>query len=519
MNTDYRALLHDSLWAAAARTPSKTALIAGDEHCSYATLAARATTLAATLQDLGLARGDRVGIFMENSIACAAAIFAVLKAGGVFVLVNPQTRADKLAFIVNDCDIGQLVTDAHLRGVVDAAQQTAPSLAHVHCDGDGDGDGERASKDPSGLISPGAIPVDLAALIYTSGSTGHPKGVMQTHQSMVFARGSIIEYLGLQPDDVMLNVLPLAFDYGLYQLLMSVHLGATLVLARSFTFPAEVFRLVTAHRVTVFPGVPTLYAMMLSLHARQALCFPSVRLVTNTAAALPSEFIARLQCVFPNASIFAMYGLTECKRVSYLPPELLAAKPGSVGKAIPGTEVYLRSEAGASVEAGEHGILHVRGPHLMRGYWNRPEDTAWMLREGDHPGEQVLYTGDWFRMDEEGYLYFVGRSDDIIKSRGEKVSPAEVENALYAVPGVREAAVVGVPDAMLGEAVRAFVVFEPLAGLDERKLRAALQARLEPFMVPSTFVMMAELPKGENGKIARRALAALALQTDSGDSA
>ena len=516
----YRDLLHDGLARAAARRPDKIALHVGNESMSYGELDAQSDRLAAALQARGLARGDRVAIFMDNTLPCAVAIFGVLKAGGVFLVINPQTKHDKLCFIANDCTVRHLVTDIHLANVAGAVVGAVPSLTHILVSGRGDSldalsgpgvttewlDDVLAAPTPA-MRSPGTIPTDLASLIYTSGSTGNPKGVMQTHQSMAFAVGSLVEYQRVDEDDVLINMLPMAFDYGLYQLLMSVATGATLVLERSFTYPAEVFARMQQHGVTHFPGVPTIYTMMIAAHRRKPLEFPGVRRVTNTAAALHPTLFPTLREIFPNALIFAMYGLTECKRVSYLPPELVDAKPGSVGIAIPGTEVYLRSPEGEPVAPGEPGILHVRGPHVMRGYWNNPERTDKMLKPGDIPGERVLCTGDWFRMDEDGCLYFLSRSDDIIKTRGEKVSPAEVEAALCAIPGVYEAAVIGVPDEVLGQAIRAFVVPQAGAELEERRLRRELMGRLENFMVPRDIILRESLPKSPNGKIDRKSLA------------
>lgn len=519
-NQRYRDLLHGGLARAAARHPDKTALHVGNESMSYGELDARAERLAAAMQARGLARGDRVAIFMDNTIACAVSIFGVLKAGGVFLVVNPQTKQDKLCFIANDCTIRHLLTDIHLANVASAVVGAVPSLTHILVSGSGDGldafsgpgvktewlDEVLAGTIPE-MRPPGTIPSDLASLIYTSGSTGNPKGVMQTHQSMAFAVGSLCEYQRLETDEVLINMLPMAFDYGLYQLLMAVEMGAVLVLERSFTYPAEVFARMTQHGVTHFPGVPTIYTMMIAAHRRKPLAFPGVRRVTNTAAALHPTLFPTLREIFPNALLFPMYGLTECKRVSYLPPELVDAKPGSVGIAIPGTEVYLRSPEGDAVPPGEPGILHVRGPHVMRGYWNNPERTDRMLKPGDISGERVLCTGDWFRMDEDGYLYFLSRSDDIIKTRGEKVSPAEVEAALHAVPGVQEAVVIGVADEVLGQAIRAFVVPEAGATLEERRLRRELVNRLENFMVPRDIILRDALPRSPNGKIDRQALA------------
>jgi acyl-CoA synthetase (AMP-forming)/AMP-acid ligase II len=233
-------------------------------------------------------------------------------------------------------------------------------------------------------------------------------------------------------------------------------------------------------------------------------CFPSVRRVTNTAAALSQEIIPGLRALFPNALIFKMYGLTECKRVCYLEPEELHEKPSSVGKAIPGTQVFILDPEGRPVPPGEVGILHVRGPHVMVGYWNNPERTGEMLRPGRHPGDRVLCTHDWFKMDADGHLYFLGRSDDIIKSRGEKVSPIEVENVLYGIPGVQDAAVLGIADPLLGEAIQAYVSIVPGEAVTEREIRRICQEKLENFMVPRDIIFLPELPKSANGKVRKK---------------
>jgi long-chain acyl-CoA synthetase len=512
----YRGCLHDSLDQAARRHPGKTAIVAGDRSCSFLELHHWAERLAAHLASAGIARGDRVGLFLENRIETAVGVFAILKAGAVFVVVNPQTRPDKLRYIVEDCGLRALLSEQALLSTLNAALtdvRERPDIILADAAGADHSGGKMAALAPI-LSSPGqpwlgrsVIPSDLAALIYTSGSTGTPKGVMHTHQSMTFARDSIAEYLRLSGEDVILNVLPLAFDYGLYQLLLAVELGATLVLERSFAFPGEILERVTLHGVTVFPGVPTLFALLIGGHRRNPLSYPSVRRVTNTAAALPPEHVSVIRDIFPNALIFAMYGLTECKRISYLPPEWVDSKPGSVGIPIPGTAVELRDEQGSVVAPNEPGILHVRGPHLMRGYWNNPERTARMLIPGDFLGDWVLRTGDWFRMDEDGCLYFIGRSDDIIKTRGEKVSPAEVERALASIPGVLEAAVIGIADEILGQRLKAFIVAEEGVVLNERSLRRESLTRLEPFMVPQEFEFRAGLPRTPNGKVDRQGLA------------
>jgi amino acid adenylation domain-containing protein len=506
-------LLHDGLLDSAKRVPSKIALIVEGKAHRYDNLTEEAGNLASHLCRKGLQRGDRVAIYMDNTWPCTVSIFSILMAGGTFVVVNPQTKPDKLRFILNDCGARFLISDGHLAASFVEALADAPSIESVIASGTLPSVCPRpliafdaAIADPGGELPHRCIPLDLAALIYTSGSTGNPKGVMMTHQAMAFTVGSLIEYLRLRDTDRILNLLPFAFDYGLYQLLMAMSLGATLVLERSFTYPAQILNRMVAEGVTVFPGVPTVYMTLLGMHARKPLCFPSVERVTNTAAALPADIVPRLREIFPNALIYRMYGLTECKRVCYLEPELIDVKPESVGKAIPGTEVFLLSEDGRPVPPGETGVLHVRGPHVMLGYLNRPDLSAEMLKPGKLPGERVLCTQDFFRMDEEGFLYFVGRSDDIIKSRGEKVSPIEVENCLHGIPGLREAAVVGVRDSLLGEAIRAYVALEEGVSLGEKEIKAHCLARLENFMVPKEVIFLAELPKTATGKIRKKEL-------------
>lgn len=505
-------LLHESLLQrGVGESRGRTALIADGRPYAFAELLDASQRLAGALRSRGVGRGDRVAIQLENSWACVTAIFGTLIAGGVFVLVNPQTPAGKLQFILRDSGARALIGEGALQRVYREALQGLEQPPALLCSGTG-ADGPAESLEAAlwaaePLTEPvPVIPLDLAAILYTSGSTGSPKGVMQTHQAMVFTTGSLIEYLRLRQDEKILCVLPLSFDYGLYQLLMAVALGACLVLERSFTFLGQVLGRIRDEQATVFPGVPTIFATLLAAHRRAALCFPSVTRVTNTAAALPDEFTGGLREIFPNAQIYKMYGLTECKRVSYLDPELIDAKPGSVGKAIPGTEVYLLSKEGKPVPPGEVGILYVRGPHVMAGYWNRPGLTEEMLKPGKLPGERVLCTHDLFRMDEDGCLYFVGRTDDIIKTRGEKVSPVEVENALHRIAGVREAAVVGVPDELLGQAIRAYVVADPAAGITAQSLRTDSAAFLEPYMVPTQVILCDSLPRSPNGKVDKRTL-------------
>jgi acyl-CoA synthetase (AMP-forming)/AMP-acid ligase II len=324
---------------------------------------------------------------------------------------------------------------------------------------------------------------------------------MSDHSNVDFATSSIISYLGNTADDIVINVLPLSFDYGLYQLLMSFKFGGTLVLEKGFAFPAAILKRIEEERATGLPGIPTIFAVLLQMDL-SSYDLSSLRYLTNTAAALPPAHIARLREKFPWATLFSMYGLTETKRTLYLPPDQLDKRPGSVGIAIPGTEVWLEDEAGNRLGANQVGELIVRGRHVMRGYWSNPVATAERFRPGPIPGERVCYTGDLFRMDEEGYCYFVARKDDIIKSRGEKVAPKEVETVLYGLKGVAEAAVIGVPDPVLGEAIKAFVVLDG-AELTEADVLRHCRAHLEDLMVPKHVEFCKELPKTSSGKIKR----------------
>ncbi len=511
--------LHDYLSDSARRLPEKIALVCRKQRFSYRELDRRANRLAHALQRRGVSRGDRIVVFADNTVETVIAFWAILKANAVVSIVNPLTKADKLAYLLNDCRAVALVTDGHLTPVFADAATKSRHLRHVIISGAIDAartaslpgvvawdvaleDGDPAAPPPRKNID-----IDLAAIIYTSGSTGDPKGVMLTHRNMLTAARSITTYLENVEDDVILGVLPLAFDYGLYQMIMAFRVGARLVLERSFTYPAQVLEVVVSEKVTGFPGVPTIFAILAEMKTLKSHDFSSIRYATNTAAALPVKHITVLQDIFPGAKIFSMYGLTECKRCTYLPPADLARKPTSVGVAIPNTELWIVDENGAKVGPNVVGQLVIRGATVMKGYWEKPEETAKKLRPGPVPGEQVLYTGDLCKLDDEGYLTFVGRMDDIIKSRGEKVAPKEVETALMNVVGVKEAAVIGVPDEILGQAIKAFVVLEEGATLTEKDLQKECQRRLENFMVPKHFAFVAELPKTTTGKIKKTGLA------------
>ncbi len=495
--------LHDYLEHSARALPDKIALVCGDRRLTYRQLDRQANALAHLLVERGVERGDRVIVFGDNTVETVVAFWGVLKASAVVCIVNPLTKKDKLNYYLRDCRASALITDAHLTHVWERPAADSPWLKTVIVGPDDPALGGEHDAPPPRL----GIEIDLAAIIYTSGSTGDPKGVMLTHRNMLTAGTSIAHYLEIAGDEVILGVLPLAFDYGLYQMIMAFRTGARLVLERSFAFPAQVLDRMVKERVTGFPGVPTIFAVLAEFKSLADYDFSRIRYVTNTAAALPVKHITMLRGLFPQARIYSMYGLTECKRCTYLPPAAIDRKPTSVGIAIPNTELWLIDEEGRRLGPGEVGQLVIRGATVMRGYWEKPEATAKKLKPGPLPGESVLHTGDLCRLDDEGYLYFVGRMDDIIKSRGEKVAPKEVEHVLYNIKGVRDAAVIGVPDDILGQAVKAFVVLEQDAPLTPKDIQRECQAKLESFMVPKLVEIVPDLPKTTTGKIKKTDLA------------
>jgi acyl-CoA synthetase (AMP-forming)/AMP-acid ligase II len=425
-----------------------------------------------------------------NSIQTVVAIFAVLKAGAVFVVVNPQSRADRLAERLADCGAAALFAteppplwlgDTRLFTTFDAPDHpsTPPRVAGTEH--------------------------DLAALVYTSGSTGESKGVMLTHRNLLAAADSICEYLELTANDVILSVLPLAFTYGLGQITTAFRSGATVVLEPSSIYPRAILETMAREGVTGLPLVPTMATLLLQQDLTAA-SFPHLRYLTNAAAALSNVKVRQLRKAFPHAKLYSMYGQTECQRVSYLPPDQLDAKPASVGIAIPGTSVWIVDAEGTRVAPGSIGELIVSGPHVMRGYWNQPEQTARILRRDDVTGTYELHTGDLFRMDSDGFLYFVDRLDDMIKTRGEKVAPRQIEEVIARLPAVAEVSVYGVPDELLGEAIAASVVLVPGARLTRARIQRHCLEHLESFMVPRQITVRAALPTSPNGKVNRRAL-------------
>jgi len=516
-------LLQNFLEESAYKFPNKVALIHKGERLNYQQMDEKSNNVARWLRSQGIQRGDRVAVFLDNSIESVVSLFGILKADAVFLMLSPTLKTQKLSYILNNCQARALITHTSKLYVVSGIFGSVSSLQFViftgdkgkipmaHCPLPIFWDEIESWTQHSTLHTQHAafspqpptlsIDLDLATIIYTSGSTGNPKGVMLTHLNMISAATSITTYLRNVPEDIIIDVLPLSFDYGLYQVLMAFKFGGTVVLEQSFAYPYKMIKQMVREKVTGFPGVPTMFAILLQMEDIKKYDLGSLRYITNTAAALPVEHIRRIREAFPQATLYSMYGLTECKRVSYLPPEELDRRSGSVGRGMPNEEVWVVDEYGNRVGPGIVGELVVRGSNVMRGYWGDPETTDRVLRPGPIPGEKILYTGDLFKTDAEGFLYFVGRKDDMIKTRGERVSPKEVENALYALEGILEAAVIPIPDEILGQAIKAFIVPRNGYSLTDKSVLKHCKKQLEEFAVPKVIEFRDSLPKTSSGKI------------------
>jgi long-chain acyl-CoA synthetase len=508
-------LVHDRFDRTLRVHPDRTALCTGDVRWSYAELDARVQSLAEQLAALGAGPGERVGIDLQNTASAVVAIWAALRTGAAFVCLDATSPPARWSALVDDFRPCLVLTRAARLDactalprtplLVDVREPARNSTATFDLERAATGTHFRRSSDPRNCV---------ANLVYTSGSTGEPKGVVMSHFAVGAAIEAIAGYLRLRPDDVVADVLPLSFDYGLYQVLLCGATGACLVLEPGFAFPGALLRVLRERAVTTLPGVPSLWHLLLQRPGFTAAMLPALRRLTNTGAHVAREDVRALRQRFPAADLYLMFGLTECKRVSYLQPELVDQHPDSVGIAMPGLEVAIVDAEGRCVHEGETGELVVRGDSLMLGYWEKPEATARRLRPGPWGTEPCLWTGDLFRRDQRGLLYFIGRVDDVFKSRGEKVAPAEIERVLREHPGVAAASVIARPDPDLDARIHAFVVLVEPGVADDRSLRLYCARRLEPYKVPHAVHVLESLPLNPRGKVDRSALGALLVEFD-----
>lgn len=491
-------LVQDLLKENVGRYPDKTAVHSEEGSCTYGELDRLSDNLANNLVSLGAGYHDRVMVHLPNCIEAVVSIFGILKAGCTFIVVNNQTKPHKLGYLIRDSGSKILITTAQKRSELEEGLEDITFIII--------GEGFHALVEGSeDKVKPTPIDNDLAAIIYTSGSTGDPKGVMLSHLNIITASASIIEYIENVPEDRILSALPLSFDYGLYQAVMSIRFGGTLYLERSFVFTHVLLEKIQDHRITGFPIVPSVIPLMKRLRSLDDYDLSSVRYITNTAQVLSRSDIEYLGAAFPDASIFPMYGLTECKRVSYLDPGKVSRKPESVGGPMNNVEVLILDDDFNKIdEPGKVGELFVRGPNVMIGYWNKPEETARTIVEGFYPGDRLLRTGDLFYRDDEGDLFFVGRRDDLIKIGGEKVYPREVENVVSGMDGIIEAAVIGVDNRILGTALKLFVTAD--GSVTRENVMAYCMNNLENYMVPKSVTILDRMPHNDNDKIDKLAL-------------
>lgn len=499
-------LLHDLL-ALPRLDAGREAIIDGDRVWTHHDLQRHVEALAAAITAAGAVRGDRVAILLPKSLEECAAIFAASRADAVFVPINPALKAAQIRHILIDSGARVLVTGRGQLATLGEALADIDNLAVVLAD-------EPPPPAPALPALPAArnIGQDLAAILYTSGSTGAPKGVMLSHANLLAGCRIVRTYLAITPDERILSVLPFSFDYGLNQLLTAVEQGAVLVLC-TFRIGDQIVSQLARHRITGLAGVPTLWAILTKAAPSLAKTpLPHLRYITNSGGAVPEATVRRLRAILPETDIFLMSGLTEAFRSTYLPPDEVDHRPTSIGRAIPECEVFAVNAEGARTKPGEPGILVHRGPTVSLGYWRRPEETAKVLRPNPlrpavEGGETVCWSGDLVTEDADGYLYFVGRQDAMIKSAGYRISPTEVEDALMLSGAFQQVAAIGVPDAWLGQKLHAVAVVQR-EEIDLASVLKQVSETLPAHMVPSAIEVVAELPVTPNGKIDYKRLVA-----------
>ncbi|HPG41398.1 MAG TPA: class I adenylate-forming enzyme family protein [bacterium] len=497
----------------AAQFPNKEAVWYKDEWMSFITLETLANKLANYLKEIGIRRGERVAILYENCFNYIIAYYAILKAGGVTVALNTETTTDSLAYLLYDSGARAIITNARFSKYVVPAIKRTPDVKHViisqddlseyeligHCSQVRLNDIYNSGNPEHPAVR--CIDIDLASIVYTSGSTGKPKGVTLTHLNIVTNTRSIVSYLQLTPQDRIMVVLPFYYIYGKSLLNTHFFVGGSVVIDNMFAYPNVVLKNIIKTEATGFSGVPSTFSILLNSSNVRKLKFASLRYITQAGGAMAPTLQQEVAAVFAPAKLFIMYGATEASaRLSYMDPEALPRKWGSIGKAIPNVDLFVADDRGNELPTGEIGEIVGRGANLMVGYWNDPLETAQVLRNG------LYYTGDLGRMDEEGYLYVVGRKKDMIKVGGERVSAKEVEEVILEIDKVHEVAVIGVDDATLGEAIKAFIVPRADAILSSEEVMVYLRGRLPHYKNPKYIEICTALPKNESGKILKAVL-------------
>ncbi len=513
-------LLHDLIFDSADARPDHIALYGGHERVTYAALAAAARGVANGLRALGVERRDRIAIFLPKSIETVAAMFGASAAGAVFVPVNPVLKAPQVVHILRDSGARVLITSAGRAATLSAELAQCPELRALVLTDVGPHApiaglpavawGDFVTARPAAHAR--GIDFDMAAILYTSGSTGRPKGVVLSQRNMVCGAQSVSQYLGNTPADRILAVLPFSFDYGFSQLSTAFLTGAGVALIE-YLLPRDVVAALERYEITGLAAVPPLWIQLAALAWPGAIA-TRLRYITNSGGAMPTATLAKLREKLPSTSVFLMYGLTEAFRSTYLPPDQVDVRPTSMGQAIPNAEILVVRPDGTPCGPGEPGELVHRGALVSLGYWNDPEKTAERFRPSPaQPGELTIpelavWSGDTVMRDDEGYLYFIGRRDEMIKTSGYRVSPTEVEEVVYATGLVAEAVVVGAPHPVLGAAIVVIAVAQSGTNAGPEALTAACRKALPSYMVPARIEWRDVLPRNANGKIDRPALAA-----------
>lgn len=516
-------LLHHLIENSAQLNPDAEALSYRGARLSYGDLQQTLETTAAGLQALGLKSGARVAVYLPKQLETVQALFATALAGSIFVPINPLLKPLQVAHILADCEASALITSTDRAKLLADVLPACKSLRHLVHVGDEPGPDlfPQLTLTSWQTLQTSGAPIraeitenNTAAILYTSGSTGKPKGVVLSHRNLVLGAESVAHYLGTHSSDRVLAVLPLSFDYGLSQLTTAFHTGASVVLI-NYLLPQGVLHTVSKERITTLAGVPSLW-MQLAPLAWPKDATEHLRTITNSGGHLPIPAIENLRERLPATQLFLMYGLTEAFRSSYLPPEDLAARQTSMGKAIPHVELAVVRPDGSQCDPYEPGELVHAGPLVAQGYWNNPEQTEYRFRPppaamvNRSTAERVVWSGDTVTMDKDGYLYFVGREDDMIKTSGYRVSPTEIEEIIHASGLVSEIAVLGVPHPALGQAIVALITPNAEIKISEPKLTQQLlhvcKTALPAFMVPLHIEQKAQLPKTPNGKIDHQSL-------------
>lgn len=515
-------LVHELILRRAWQSPAARALSHDGRELAYSALADQVQDFGAALTGLGIQRGDRVAVYLEKRLETVIALFAASAAGAVFVPVNPLLRPKQVSYILRDCNVRILVTSAQrLKVMGDALAQCDELRAVILVDALIDADtnlsmkhtcpvlGWDEARDAASSLAPShCIDTDVATILYTSGSTGQPKGVILSHRNLLAGAESVANYLENNAEDCLLAVLPLSFDYGLSQLTTAFHVGASVVLM-NYLLPRDVISTVRGEGITGLAAVPPLWTQLAQQVWPEDL---ALRYITNSGGVLHRSTVDALRKALPSTKVYLMYGLTEAFRSTYLPPAELDRKPGSIGRAIPNAEVMVLREDGMPCAVNEPGELVHRGALVALGYWNDPDRTAERFRPlpprlaGLPLTETAVWSGDTVRMDEEGFLYFLGRRDDMIKVSGYRISPTEIEDVIAATGMATEAVAMGVPHPQSGQAIVVVALVKD-ASVTAGMLAKECERRLPSYMVPAHIETRTTiLPRNGNGKIDRRSL-------------